>query len=166
LTAVSRFREQQTGLLRFNYVRMNRFGRVNIILVVGIAVVLMLGYVIFMTRESVQTVGTKFMSALAKGDVNTLTELSALDGRDKEDLRKQWDFAINKAGKHYLFRWRIMGSKEADENSAAVRMQVIRNAMSSASYEENFQLPMVKEDGRWKVDVGNISRDMFPALPR
>lgn len=145
---------------------MNRFGRVNIVLIIGIVVVAMLAYVILMTRESVTTVGTRFMSSLAKGDVNTLTEMTFLEGRDKEDVRKQWDFSVNQVGKHYRFAWRIVSAREIGSDSAAVRLQVVRDLESSAAYEENFQLPLRKENGAWKVDVSNISRDMFPALPR
>jgi hypothetical protein len=145
---------------------MNRFGRINMVLVVGIMVVVLLAFVIFVTRESVTTVGSRFMSALAKGDVNTLTEMTYLDGRGKEDVRKQWEFSVNEVGKHYRFAWKISSANESNGENAAVRLQVIRDLENPSAFEENFQLPLRKENGQWKVDVSNISRDMFPALPR
>jgi hypothetical protein len=145
---------------------MRTAGRVNIVLVGAIVAIVMIGSVLFMGRQSINAVASKFMSALATHDVNTLTDMTFLNGRSKEEVRKQWDFAVNDAGKHYVFAWRITSSKEADPKTASVTLQVLRNAMSQTSYEEKFDLPLVKEDGNWKVDVSAISRDLFPALPQ
>jgi hypothetical protein len=145
---------------------MRTAGRVNIVLVGAIVAIVMIGSVLFMGRQSINAVASKFMSSLATHDVNTLTDMTFLNGRNKEDVRKQWDFAVNDAGKHYIFVWRITSSKEADDKTASVSMQVVRNARSGTSYEEKFDLPLVKENGDWKVDVSAISRDLFPALPQ
>ena len=128
--------------------------------------VAMISVVILMGRQSVTTVVAKFMSALAKHDVDTLTNMTYLNGRDKEEVRKKWDFAVNKAGKHYLFLWKITSSKNVDENNASVTLLMMRNARNVSSYEEKFDIPVVKENGEWKVDVSAISRDVFPALPQ
>jgi hypothetical protein len=145
---------------------MRRAGRVNIVLVGALVAIIMIGGVILMGRQSVTTVAAKFMTALAKHDVDTLTEMTYLNGRDKAEVRKKWDFAVNDAGKHYLFMWRIASSKEADPNTASVTLQMVRNIRGSGSYEEKYDLPLVKENGEWKVDVSAISREVFPALPQ
>lgn len=108
------------------------------------------------------------MTALAKGDVDTLTKMTYLGANTSEDqIRKEWNFACNTAGKHYVFMWRITSSMEQDPGKVgSVQMQVTRNANTPGSYEEGFQLPMLKVNGQWKVDVRGISRQMYPALPR
>ncbi len=106
------------------------------------------------------------MTALSKGDVDTLTKMSLLGDKTEPEMHKEWEFAVNTAGKHYRFFWRITSELVSDENSGSVRMQISRNIDSPSTYEEAFQLPMQKVNGEWKVDVRGISREMFPALPR
>ena len=69
------------------------------------------------------------------------------------------------AGKHYLFVYKVMGEQIQSDTQASVRLQVVRN-LSSGAYEENFALPMEKHDGKWKVAVNELSREMYPGLPR
>ncbi len=47
-----------------------------------------------------------------------------------------------------------------------VRMMVIRNAERDGAYEEKFELPLVKKDGKWKVEVLGLDRRLYPGLPR
>jgi hypothetical protein len=145
---------------------MKQSGRVNLLLLGAIVCIAVLGFVFLSGRESVTTVGSRFMSALAKGDVDTLTKMSYIDGESPDHIRKEWDFAVNEVAKHYRFTWRITSARETGKESAAVSMQVARNADSGGAYEEKFELPLQKVDGDWKVDVTNISRDMYPGLPR
>jgi hypothetical protein len=119
-----------------------------------------------MSRESFTSIGGRFMSALARGDVNTLTDLTYLGKRPKEEIRKDWEFATGTAGKYYNFTYRITSAQQADENNATVTMMVERDIDSGTSYEEKRELPLVKVGNEWKVDVANISRDVYPALPR
>jgi len=145
---------------------MNRSGRVSLVGLFGLIVVIVAVGILFFGRESLTTVGGRFMGALAKGDVDTLTKMTYLGNKSQEDIRKQWDFACNKAAKYYNFRWKIVAAGQADEKSGSVRMQVVRSADNPSSYEENFQLPLIKVGDEWKVDVKGISREMYPALPR
>jgi len=152
--------------LGFNSFRMRQAGRVNIVVVGAIVAIAMIATVLLFSRQSVTEVASRFMSGLATGDVETLTKLTYLSEVPEDEVRKKWDFAVNEAGKYYRFRWQVLSAKENDDKTAAVRMYVWRNADSPASYEENFQLPLIKVDGQWKVDVRAISRDMYPGLPR
>ncbi len=145
---------------------MNRSGRVSLLGVLGLlSIVLVLG-ILFMSRESLTSVGGRFMSALAAGDVETLTKMTYLGKRSPDEVRKQWDFAVNKAGKYYNFRYKITASRQADANSGTVTMQIIRDADNPSSYEEKREIPLLKVGEDWKVDVANISRDVYPGLPR
>lgn len=134
-------------------------------LLVVLAVGLVIGVFAF-SRESLTSVGARFMSALGRGDIETLTDLTLQGKRSREEIREAWKFAVEKAGRYYNFRYRIVSGEQADANTGAVRMQVLRNLENPAAYEENFQLPMVKVGDEWKVDVWNISRELYPGLPR
>ena len=81
-------------------------------------------------------------------------------------MRRQWDFAVNTAGRYYRFTWDVLGAEQIDDNTGYVRLHVQRNVDSGGSYDENFQLKMVRVGGEWKVAVREISREMFPGLPR
>jgi hypothetical protein len=142
-------------------------GRINLrLLFIAFAAltILALGYIF--SQESLNTVASRFMSALATGDVNTLSENSYLGTESKDEIHKQWDYAVNDVAKYYRFTWRITGSMQQSEDSGAVRLSVAKNADGPGAYEENFALPVIKVNGKWLVDVRNISRDMYPALPR
>ncbi|AIE86150.1 hypothetical protein [Fimbriimonas ginsengisoli] len=136
---------------------------------VGLLAVFALAIVIavfFFGRESLTTVGARFMNALAHGDVDTLTKMSYVGNKPPEEMRKDWEFAVNTAGKYYNFSWKITSSAQADATNASIRLQVIRNLTNPGSYEENYQLPLIKVGDEWKVDVRGINREMYPALPR
>lgn len=144
-----------------------RRGRVSLVALFGVVALALFAFVLIFSRESLSSVGSRFMSALAAHDVDTLTKMTYLgDDAKPEDIRKKWDYAVNTVGKYYRFRWIPVAATQASENSAAIRIQVLRNSDSSGTYEENFQLPLVKVGSEWKVDVRGINREMFPGLPR
>lgn len=145
---------------------MKQSGRASLIMLATAAMVILLGMIFLFGKESLTSVGTRFMSALARGDVDTLTKMSLVGDETPEQMHKEWDFAVNTAGKHYRFFWRITSELQADERSGSVRMQITRNADTPGGYEEAFQLPLEKVNGEWKVDVRGISREMYPGLPR
>ncbi len=132
---------------------------------VGVIGALAIAYLLLFSQAGPEMVATRFMSALVEGNTDKLTELSYYQGGSKKELKDKWDFSTKVAGKYYVFAWKIKFSKLADEKSAGVAMEVIRNAQSPSSYPENFQLPLVKHEGNWLVDVRSISREMYPALP-
>jgi len=141
-------------------------GRINFLLLGGIVAVALFAFIFLMGRESVETVAARFMTALSTGDIDTLTANSYLGSKSKDEIKKQWEFTVKDISKHYLFHWRITGSQQADEKTAAVKLSFMKNVDSESTYEENFALPLVNVDGKWLVDVRGISRDMYPALPR
>ncbi len=134
-------------------------------MVVGLAGLLLLAVLLFFKRESPTEAASIFMSALAEGDSKTLAGLTYAPNKDKETVLKEWEFAT-RIGKHYRFAWRIRSTKVFSDGTAAINMEVERNLGSGASYGEKFELPMVQQDGKWKVDVASITRTMYPALPR
>lgn len=144
---------------------MKRSGRVSIVGLLGIVAIVALASLLFITRESLGSIGGRFMTALAKGDVEQLTKLSYIEGRSPDQLREAWRRATE-AGKHYMFHWRISDSIQPSDDTGSVIVMVERNVDTMMSYEEKFQLPMVRVNGEWKVRANTIPRGMYPALPR
>jgi hypothetical protein len=145
---------------------MRQSGKASVITILAIAAILVVVGLLAFSRESLGSVGGRFMEALRVGDVPKLTKLSYLGSMPEEEMRKQWDFAVNHAGKYYIFGYRITSSRDVDGKSGSVSMQVLRNPDHPGAYEEAFQLPMVKVGDEWKVDVRSISRQLYPGLPR
>jgi hypothetical protein len=143
-----------------------RSGKVSVTLVVVVAFVLGLGVMALSTSENPATAGARFMAALARGDYKTLAELSYGDGVSREEFEKEWQYTMEVAAPHYQFNYEIRGESQTTPTSAVVKMMYTRNAGAAGSYEEPYQLPMVKTEDGWKVDVFSLDRDMFPGLPR
>lgn len=143
---------------------MRRAGKAHWITITGALGVVVLAVILFFSQESPEQVCNRWFRALADADVATLVDLSYYEG-DQAKLRQQWDFAVNVAGPHYLFRWKTITAKEHDATHAAVLTQVERN-LSETSFEEEFDIPMVKGGNKWKVDVRSLSKLLYPALPR
>jgi hypothetical protein len=152
--------------MRFNSIPVKKAGGVNWLIILAVAALGALALVFVMSGDTPQTVANRFMTALAKGDVDTLVELSEASGKTDEELRQDWEFAVKRAGPHYRFRWHVLSSKEADAQTSAVSMWLWRNAMSSGSYEEKYAIPLTKVDGKWKVLVRELNREIYPGLPR
>lgn len=140
------------------------------ILAGGIGFIIILG-LSFIGLDSPTSAAGKFMAALAKGDYKAVASVSHVEPKPGEDLaaakkrlEEEWKFATEVAGKHYRFRYRILG-QVMEGDTAAVNMQVWKN-YNPGAYEENFDLPMVKSEGKWKVAVRGMSRKWYPGVPR
>ena len=145
---------------------MRRSGRVSVIGIMAVIGIAMLLVVLFFSKQSLSNAGSQFMDALARGDVDKLTDLTVLGSESPDQIRKQWEFATHVAGRNYSFRWRVTNELQISPDSGSVQLSVERNFGTGGSYEQNYALPMVKVDNKWKVDVGNISREMYPGLPK
>lgn len=145
---------------------MRQSGRINVVALIGgfIALVFAAALSISFLKESPGTVTGKFLTALAKGDVDTLTNLTYGGTMSKEEVKKEWEFSLS-VSKYYRFRWSVVAESTADDKSASVRTQIARN-LGPNSYDENFGIPLVQDKGGWKVDVKGMSRSIFPSLPR
>lgn len=144
---------------------MRRAGRVSPLILLAMFGVIVVALLLFFGKEGPAVAATRFMDALARGDVDTLTKTSFANGKTQEELRKDWEFATSTVGKHYRFAWSIVSSNVVNDETANVRVSVERN-FGPGSYPENYGLPMRKEEGVWKVDASGISREMYPGLPR
>lgn len=146
---------------------MKRAGRASALTIVAlVAVVAVMGVLVWsFLGVSPRTVASEFMTALATGDGDKLTELTYMENTTPEEIRKKWDFSLS-AGKHYLFIWKIVGDNQPDDESASIRLDITRNYASPVAYAEKYDLLLVKRPEGWKVDVRSIKPTMYPALPR
>ncbi|MCX7799182.1 MAG: hypothetical protein N2109_02445 [Fimbriimonadales bacterium] len=145
---------------------MRQSGRVHWMVAVAVALLVAIVALIFFAGESPAVVTGRFLYALQLRDVDTLTELSYVPEGDAGHIRDDWDFTVNVANPNYRFTYRVLHVKELGGSDAVATVEMKKDAFSPAAYEENFQLPLVRKDGKWKVDVYNLSRKMYPALPR
>ncbi|MBX3112840.1 MAG: hypothetical protein KF857_12645 [Fimbriimonadaceae bacterium] len=145
---------------------MKRSGRASIVVVGGVVGILVILFFALTSGEAPNTVANRFMSALAKGDAKTLAEASMIGDMSTADMQKAWESTLA-ASKHYTFIYRVILVEQPSPEQANVKVGVERNFRpGGASYEENYQLPMRKKDGKWLVEVPSIPRDMYPWLPR
>ncbi|MBS1717313.1 MAG: hypothetical protein JSS72_06245 [Armatimonadetes bacterium] len=144
---------------------MKQAGRVPWILILILAGVAVIGSVFLVNAAGPQPVAVKFMDALAKQDIDKLTELSIIGNDSPEMIHKKWEETF-KYAKYFKFRYQITDVVIASDNTANAKLTYWDNYMVRATTDKNFQIPMIKQDGKWKVHVGEISREMFPFLPR
>ena len=144
---------------------MKRRGRANWLVIAGLAGLVMMVVIYILGRESASSVAQRFMLALAAGDAEKLTDLSYCKDIPKQDMQKKWDYAVHTAGPYYRFTWAITGEVETSGDSAAVKMMLTRAVNTQSSFEEPYDIPMVKTSDGWKVDVLGLNRKVFPALP-
>ena len=145
-------------------------GKISLLGLGAGAIVALIVASLFFAKEDPSAIGGQFMDALARHDVAKLTELSYVGETDpakieqeKKRLHDEWDFCVNVAGKHYPFVWRVTSSAQSSDTSASVAMQITKGG--AGGYEEKFELHLEKVNNKWLIDVGAISRLMFPSLP-
>lgn len=145
---------------------MKQAGRVNwLVLLACIGLVLIVG-LMMLSGGSAASTAQEFMLALQRRDVDKLTELSNVAPAQKEKLHKQWDFCINTATPTYNFRWQFQYTQSTGPDSEVAMIKMWKSADAPGSYDELFQIPLVKIDGTWKVDVYRMSAKFYPAIPR
>lgn len=145
---------------------MKRAGKVSLLTVLALVSALVVIVLLFMGGESPTSIASKFMVALAKGDVDTLTKMSYIDGKNEEQIKQAWDYTVNKVGPHYRFVFRSISAVQIDPTLVNVKFEVVTDALSGSSYPEFFEIPLKKVDNDWKVDTAAIDRKMYPGLPR
>jgi hypothetical protein len=134
-------------------------------LVGAVGVIFLLGISLF-SATGPEANAKAFMSALAAGDAETLTRLSSSKGMRPETLLDQWKFTTGTAAKYFSFRWSFDAITSERDDTATVKFSILHFVGQYGSQTDKFELPMVREDGQWKVAVNQLSRNLFPGLPR
>ena len=141
-----------------------RSGRISLVLLASIVSVGLVALLVFFSGPSPKTAAAEFMSALAKGDVNKLTELSTVHDKSKEEIRKEWELAV-KYAPTYVFLWEI-SNVQRQGDTATVRVDLTAALYGTSPYAQPKPLQLQKVNGVWKVDVAEATRDMYPYLPQ
>lgn len=143
-----------------------RVRRVNWIVVALLLIVAAIFGLILTAGESPTTATVVFMNALGKGDVKTLADRSYFNPeRSRDDIIKDWTKSIE-LGKYYRFIWKVDSDTRPTPDRATVKMTVMRDVDKGNAYDEPFSLDLIRQNGKWLVDVRSISRQLYPALPR
>ena len=145
--------------------RRRAFIRFNPIAVFGVLGLLAIGLVMLMLGQSPEEAGKEFMTALAKGDVAKLTEMSYLPEPEKP-IEQQWKETFEKHAKNYVFAWKMEGSEKMSNEEAVVKVLIVEFRGPELHENDVANLPLVKKDGKWKVDLRSLTRTFFPGLPR
>jgi hypothetical protein len=145
---------------------MKKAGRALVPVIFALAVVIVgVMFLVLASSATPTSVANDFLVALAKGDTKNLASLGYIEGVSEDQAQKVWAKTIDRS-MYYRFVWRIKNAAQASPSNASVQMDVVKNADGPGSYPDDYELPLVKIDGKWRVDVRGISRAMYPGLPR
>ena len=146
---------------------MKRAGKVSILTLIVIVAVFIGAtiLVVFANGDSPDAAAAKFMDGLVRGDVDELVQVSDMGDESPEQVRKEWDFTIHEVAPYYHFKYFINGTTMNGSKDAVANVTMDRNYGKPASYDEQMQIPMVKDGDIWKVDVRSLNREFFPGLP-
>ncbi len=139
--------------------------RFNPIIAIGLLGVIVIPVVLFLLGQSPENAAKEFMTALGTGDVDKLTEMTYLPDPES-DIKSQWRHTFENSARNYVFGWKF-GTTEKDGTDRAV-VRVTITEFRGPEHHENDQanLPLVRIDGKWMVDMRSLSRTFFPGLPR
>jgi len=143
-----------------------RSGKGNIAIVIIAAGLLGFAAIAMFTGERPIGAAARFMDALAKGDVEALTDLSNAPGYERAEIEAQWTRATKVAGPYFSFMYEVKSEAMQGSDKAVVLVLQTPEAGSVTAYERRVELPMTKTESGWKVDVLALHRDMYPGLPR
>ncbi|MEZ5163272.1 MAG: hypothetical protein R2688_05885 [Fimbriimonadaceae bacterium] len=129
----------------------------------GIGAIIVLALFAF-SGQTAQGQTAKFFDALARGDAKELAATSYVEGRSQEEIEQEWAKAVERA-KYFRFSWFVRSSVNHGPDQATVRLGYTPNYYPG-SYDENYQVDVMKVDGQWKVHLPSLSREMYPFLPR
>jgi hypothetical protein len=139
--------------------------RINPIVFVGALGLLAILVVMTLIGKSPEQAASEFMTALAKGDVATLTSMSYLPDPERP-LDEQWRETFEAKAKNYVFAWQLQTSEKMSDEEAVVKVMIIEYRGPELHENDVTNLPLTKRDGDWKVDLRSLSRTFFPGLPR
>lgn len=141
-----------------------RSGRISFVGIAVVCAAAFVGILFFLSGESPEGSASNFLSALAKGDTAKLADVSLIHKEPKDQVRKDWENTL-KLSRSFTFIWQIT-SVHTNGDRATIKLDFTKDPGAPTSYAEHYELEMVKTSDGWKVDVPQISRGMYPFLPR
>lgn len=139
-------------------------GRISLVAILVILGLVFLGGVIVFSSgsDTPETAIVKFMDALARGDAKALAATSHIDGETEAEVQKKWENTLSYT-KYYQFQWTFKGAKEQDSSFAVAKVNMLG---AGGSVDADFNIPLVKQEEKWKVDVSTVDRGFYPSLPK
>lgn len=141
---------------------MKKGGRISLLPVLGVVGILGMGSLLLFGQDSATSAGTKFMESLAKADIKGLVASSTI-GQDDAESEKRWNHLVNDLAPYYRFRFAIHDSN-ATTDSAVLKIEVFQNSQGRVE-PKDYQLPLIRLNGKWKVDALHVPAGFFPGLP-
>ena len=139
--------------------------RINPIIFIGVLGLVAIPIIMLMLGQSPQSAANEFMQALAKGDVDKLTEMSYLPDPSRP-LRDQWKDTFDLYAKDYIFGYEMGTSEKMGPNDAVIKVTIVEFRGPEMHENDTANLPLKRVDGKWKVALRDLSRTFFPGLPR
>jgi hypothetical protein len=140
--------------------------RPNLIVLLGLFGLAAIFVLVFLSGVSPQRAGEEFMVALAKKDVRKLVEMSYLPN-PSAPLESQWEDCVNGKARNFMFMWVWEeGTSRPTNDEAVLRLHLIEFRGATQDATDTYELPLIKRDGRWKVDLRGLTRKFFPDLPK
>jgi hypothetical protein len=139
--------------------------KINPIILIGALGLILIPIIMFMLGQSPQSAANDFMAALAKGNVDKLTEMSYLPDPERP-LKEQWKETFDLYAKDYVYGWEMGSTQKMGSDRAVVKVTIVEFRGPEMHENDTVNLPLVKKDGEWKVDIRDLTRTFFPGLPR
>lgn len=146
---------------------MKRAGKVSPLVILGVIGFVGILAVVLFTRSGsspAQRVN-EFFTALGKADMEGVLRSSTFGGLPDDEVRPKWQQCFDRT-KYYRFALQIKETSYSNPEEATVAVDMFQNAANPNLGSKRFQIPVVKIDGEWKVDVRSMTRQAYPALPR
>lgn len=139
--------------------------RFNPIIAIGLVGVITIPIILFMLGQSPEAAAKEFMTALAAGDVNKLTEMTYLP-EPEEDINTQWQRTFETTAPNYVFGWELGTTEKDGADRAVVKVTIVEFRGPELHENDIANLPLVRREDKWMVDMRSLSRTFFPGLPR
>jgi len=139
--------------------------RFNPIITLGLLGVIAIPIILFLLGQSPEAAAKEFMAALAKGDVDKLTEMTYLP-EPESDIKSQWKHTFETSARNYVFGWQFGSTEKDGSDRAVVRVTITEFRGPETHGNDEANLPLIRKDGKWMVDMRSLSRSFFPGLPR
>jgi len=139
--------------------------RFNPIIVIGVIGIVVIPIVLFLLGQSPEAAAKEFMTALGTGDVDKLTEMTYLPDPES-DIKEQWKTTFETSAHNYVFGWQFGTTQKDDPDRAVVRVIITEFRGPETHENDQSNIPMIRKDGKWLVDIRSLSRTFFPGLPR
>jgi len=146
---------------------MKRAGKVSPLILGGVIGVIALLALIFLmqTTDSAGLRVDKFLTALGKADVKGIMATSTFGDEPAEVVRAKWEKCLERT-EFYRFSWLIKSTSSTSPDEGNVSVEMYKDAGNISTYPSKAEIPVVRINNEWYVDVRAMDREIYPALPR